>query len=1421
MRRNRKVLKMTAWLLVMAMLMTGVPMPSTVFAGKAPKLNCKKATIKVGKTKKLKVKNAGRKKVKWSSSKKKVATVSSKGLVKGKSAGRTVIKAKVGRKTLKCGIIVKEEEQDSEETDDEDWDAWENQTDPPSRTAAAPAVEPPVSTPAKTAETDEPDEPDEPDEDETASPHRTASADDSFNTPAASPEETPEPVKCTVQITTYKDGFIWSDSGKIYYLKRQGEEVFETGMQVTNGVYDIYASDGKGTEPQDTGEDVEVTGHNRKIAIQYYTVSFMDANCLMQNIPQQIIRKGEKVKCPDIVPGKIGYEFAGWEIDEEDGNDPVLYDFDRKVTKTTVLQVCWKAASERTVYAAQCYYEDFDGSYPSAPSKHYESISAVADSVVTASDLTPEGFKPDPERNQDVSVKADGKTVAVYYYKRLSYTLTWDYYGGSDGHGGYSTETVKYGCPLTAPNNIKMTGCVCVGWADEDGNPLVSGGTMPAKDITYKAVWKKESEVDPTPVTETPVTETPATGVPQTKIPATEAPETEVPQIPATEAPETEVPQIPATDVPKTEVPQIPATDIPKTEVPVTQPPVTAIPVSTPVPTPVRYTVNIITRKDGAVWSDASRTYYLKKQGAEFYEDSFRVTNGVYEIYVKEDQNDIDTGISVTVYGKDTQVYVDYYTVSFMDGTSLMQDVDRQIVLSGRCAVKPSDDPGKQGYAFAGWMLNDTDTEYDFDLAVTAATVIKAKWEASSQSTVYKKEYYLEDLDGNYPSTASDTKEGISAIAGTLVKASDSVPEGFTPDDSRNSDVSVTADGNTVARFYYKRLNYSLTWDYNGGTRYGSTYTSASVKYGASLTEPSDVSYNGYQCAGWLDAQGQPFVAGSTMPAADLSYTAKWKTVEYSISYSGTEGAGASAVLPGGYTIESETFTIAALTRTGYTFLGWTGSNGSSPQQTVTIWKGGTGNLSYTANWKADPTATPAVTPTATPTVKPTSAPTAKPTAKPTTAPTAKPTVKPTAAPTVKPTAAPTVKPTATPTVKPTAAPTVKPTAKPTVKPTAAPTVKPTAKPTVKPTAAPTVKPTVKPTAAPTVKPTVKPTATPTATPTVTPTATPAGNKYVSSETVPTTADTDTLTVGKFSVTLGMSEAQVKAVFGHDPEMTGSSPQGCTVHVYNPQAGSGDYKGKSDYRNLMEIQFKDGQVVEMSTISRYFCYEGIVSSGDSTSDLTGHGFSKLSLKSYKFKAGYLRTTSNAYITAFVDHQGGDGVYGVQVFAKSLASSVAKLLEPDSMKANYNDAVADTMQQEMGWYVNAFRVFKGSDPMNLVTGSDNAAQTQAKYMASVGKNTTSGEGGISWSDRFDDSYGDPYVATEFTGVACGDAFGCVIYAIDDTSTVSSGQLTNVYQYMIMEESPEDGEAVRMSAACGFYYNTSSKLFTYGVIDIFGF
>ncbi len=69
-------------------------------------LNQTKATISVGFTKTLKVDNTTEK-VTWSSSKKSVATVSSKGVVKGVKAGTAKITAKVGDQKLTCTITVK------------------------------------------------------------------------------------------------------------------------------------------------------------------------------------------------------------------------------------------------------------------------------------------------------------------------------------------------------------------------------------------------------------------------------------------------------------------------------------------------------------------------------------------------------------------------------------------------------------------------------------------------------------------------------------------------------------------------------------------------------------------------------------------------------------------------------------------------------------------------------------------------------------------------------------------------------------------------------------------------------------------------------------------------------------------------------------------------------------------------------------------------------------------------------------------------------------------------------------------------------------------------------------------------------------------------------------------------------------------
>ncbi|UPS44403.1 InlB B-repeat-containing protein [Prevotella sp. E15-22] len=72
----------------------------------------------------------------------------------------------------------------------------------------------------------------------------------------------------------------------------------------------------------------------------------------------------------------------------------------------------------------------------------------------------------------------------------------------------------------------------------------------------------------------------------------------------------------------------------------------------------------------------------------------------------------------------------------------------------------------------------------------------------------------------------------------------------------------------------------------------------------------------------------------------------------YSIGYS--LNGGQNPGNPSKYTYDTETFTLNAPTRTGYTFAGWTGSNGDTPETTVQISKHSYGKKSFTAHWTAN-----------------------------------------------------------------------------------------------------------------------------------------------------------------------------------------------------------------------------------------------------------------------------------------------------------------------------------------------------------------------------------------------------------------------------------------------------------------------------------
>lgn len=105
-----RIFKQTfAWILAVMMVFSIFP-ATQVNAATKPKLSKTKITMTVGQSKKLKVKGISKKRakrIKWKSSKKKVVTVTKTGKLKARKAGKATITAKVGKKKLKCKVVVK------------------------------------------------------------------------------------------------------------------------------------------------------------------------------------------------------------------------------------------------------------------------------------------------------------------------------------------------------------------------------------------------------------------------------------------------------------------------------------------------------------------------------------------------------------------------------------------------------------------------------------------------------------------------------------------------------------------------------------------------------------------------------------------------------------------------------------------------------------------------------------------------------------------------------------------------------------------------------------------------------------------------------------------------------------------------------------------------------------------------------------------------------------------------------------------------------------------------------------------------------------------------------------------------------------------------------------------------------------------
>ena len=256
--------------------------------------------------------------------------------------------------------------------------------------------------------------------------------------------------------------------------------------------------------------------------------------------------------------------------------------------------------------------------------------------------------------------------------------------------------------------------------------------------------------------------------------------------------------------------------------------------------------------------------------------------------------------------------------------------------------------PTRTGYTFLGWTGEGITTPQPNVTIPKGSTGDKTyieNWELTEYNITMdlnggsgqeKVVYTMTDEDFELPTPTRNgyefvgwTGEGITTPQTSVI-----IPKGST--------------GNKAYTANWKVIEYTITLDTNGGPAV------SPIKYTVedSFTLPY-LLRTGYEFVGWtLDGSGMipatPLIIyhGTT---GDLRYKAEWRLAEYTITMDLDGGSGQEKVV---YTMTDEEFELPTPTRNGYEFVGWTGEGITTPQTSVIIPKGSTGNKAYTANWK-------------------------------------------------------------------------------------------------------------------------------------------------------------------------------------------------------------------------------------------------------------------------------------------------------------------------------------------------------------------------------------------------------------------------------------------------------------------------------------
>ena len=323
------------------------------------------------------------------------------------------------------------------------------------------------------------------------------------------------------------------------------------------------------------------------------------------------------------------------------------------------------------------------------------------------------------------------------------------------------------------------------------------------------------------------------------------------------------------------------------------------------------------------------------------------------------DEFDFETAIAEdkTLYAKwDKKTYTITYD---LDGGSLAENVENPTSYDVEKDTIKLNNPEKNGYTFAGWTgSNGTTAQTEVSIAKgsTGNKDYKATWtkdtytisydlnggalaEGKSNPTSYEVD--TETIKLNNPEKKGYTFAGWTGANGTTAQTEVSIAKGSTGD----KDYKAT----------WTKDTYTIHYDLDGGALAEGKSNPTSYEVDTETITLNNPEKKGYTFAGWTGANGttaQTEVSIAKGSTGDKDYKATWTKDTYTINYDLNGGALAEGKSnPTSYEVDTEKITLNSPEKNGYTFAGWTGSNGTTAQNNVSIEKGSTGKLTYTANW--------------------------------------------------------------------------------------------------------------------------------------------------------------------------------------------------------------------------------------------------------------------------------------------------------------------------------------------------------------------------------------------------------------------------------------------------------------------------------------